>query len=307
VLGRLLLVCRVEGLGWSAAEAARAQGVSRATAYKWLRRFREEGEVGLEDRSSRPHRSPQALDDAAVARILAARALEKTGPHTLSAALGVPRSTIYGVLRRQGLSRLADVDRPTGAPVRYQRDHPGELIHLDTKKLARIPDGGGWRAWGRGTQPRRRGAGYERVHSAIDDRSRVAFSEIFPDDDGPSCAQFLLDAAAFYAGLGVKIQRVMTDRAKAYSSTPFQVALQAVGAGHRPTRPYRPQTNGKVERYQRTLTDGWAYARPYQTNQARADALPDFLHHYNSERPHTALRGDTPMATLVNNLHGNNI
>lgn len=237
---------------------------------------------------------------------MAARASEKAGPHTLSALLGVPRSTIYAVLRRRGLSRLADADRPTGAPVRYQWGHPGELIHVDTEKLARIPDGGGWRAWGRGQVPRRRGAGYERVHSAVDDCSRVAFSEIFPDDDGPSCAQFLLDTAAFYAGLGVKIQRVMTDRAKAYFSTPFQVALQAVGAQHRPTRPYRPQTNGKAERYQRTLTDHWAYARPYRTNQERADALHGFCHHYNWERPHTSLAGQTPMAALVNNLHGNN-
>lgn len=302
--GRRLLVDRVETLGWSPAEAAKAAGVSRQTVYKWLRRFREEGETGLEDRSSRPHRVAHALAEERIAEIIAVRVTKRVGPHEIGDELGMAQSTVYGVLRRRGFSRLADMDRPSGAPLRYVRDRPGELVHVDTKKLARIPDGGGWRKLGRGKAGPRQKVGYEYVHSMVDDHSRVAYSQIRPTEDAEACAVFLLDAAAWFATLGVRIERVMTDRAKAYRAQPFQTALDTIGAVHRPTRPYRPQTNGKVERFHKTLMDEWAYVRLYTSNHQRADALAAFLYRYNHERRHRSLDGETPITVLVNNVRG---
>lgn len=305
--GRRLLVDRVETFGWSPAEAARAAGVSRQTVYKWLRRFREEGETGLEDRASRPHRIPHALPEERVGEIIALRVTQRVGPHEIADELGMAQSTVYGVLRRRGFSRLADMDRPSGVPLRYVRDHPGELVHVDTKKVARIPHGGGWRMRGRGNTGRRQKVGYEYVHSMIDDHSRVAFSQIQATEDADTCARFLLDAAQWFATVGVRIERVMTDRAKAYRAEPFQTALDTIGAVHRPTRPYRPQTNGKVERFHKTLMNEWAYARLYTSNQQRTDALATFVYRYNHERRHRSLNGDTPMNVLVNNVGGKHI
>jgi transposase InsO family protein len=216
------------------------------------------------------------------------------------------RSTIYGVLRRQGLSRLAHTDRASGVVVRYQRQHPGEPVHLDVKKLGRIPDGGGHRVHGRATAVRGRGIGYDYVHSLLDDRSRVAYSQILEDETGPTAARFMVEAASFFAGLGVTIQRVLTDNAKAYTdSVVFLETAADLGIRLKRTRPYRPQTNGKVERYHRTLKAEWAYRRPYASNTERREAFQAWLDFYNHRRPHSALNGLTPMAVLVNNVHGN--
>jgi transposase InsO family protein len=215
------------------------------------------------------------------------------------------RSTIYGVLRRHGLSRLAHSDRASGVVVRYQREHPGELVHLDVKKLGRIPDGGGHRVHGRAAATRGRGIGYDYVHSAVDDRSRVAFSQVLPDESAPTAALFLLEAASFFADHGVRIERVLTDNAKAYpESVLFTETAAGLGIRLKRTRPYRPQTNGKVERFNRTLLEEGAYARLYRSNEERRRAFTRWLRFYNHRRPHTSLDGLTPMTTLVNNVHG---
>ena len=308
VFGRRLLVDRIELEGWPVAHAAAMTGVSRQTATKWVRRYRAEGLAGLEDRSSRPHRSPRRLAPEQVAAILAARHELGVGPHRLAPVVGSPRSTITDVLRRHGLSRLRDRDRPSGVPIRYVRERPGELLHLDVKKLGRIPDGGGHRIHGRGGGTRRARRGYDFVHHAIDDASRVAYVDVFGDERGATCAGFLREAAAFFARQGVRIERVMTDNARNYvDSRLFQTAIADIGARHKRTRPFRPQTNGKSERFNRTLLDEWAYARPYTSNNERLIALPEFVERYNHHRPHTSLKGLTPMAFLVNNVSGNHI
>lgn len=306
--GRLLLVQRVEEMGWTVARAAEAVGVSRSTAGKWLLRYRGGGLAGLEDRPSRPLRSPHALPLEEVQCILQARHHLRVGPHRLAPALGRPRSTIYGILRRHGLSRLRDWDRPTAVPVRYVRERPGELLHLDVKKLACIPAGGGHRILGRqiGRAGRTGGVGHDFIHVAVDDASRVAYLEALPDEKGDTAARFLLAAAASFASQGVRIERVLTDRAFAYTnSRAFPEAIQALGARHMVTRPYRPQTNGKAERFIQTLLKEWAYARLYRSNEERLHALPGWLEFYNHRRPHTALGGFAPMEALVNNVHGN--
>jgi transposase InsO family protein len=304
--GRLLLVQRITELGWPTAQAAEALGVSRATAYKWLARYRAEGRAGLADRSSRPRHCPHALTPAQVRRVLVARRRHRQGPHRLAFRLGMARSTIYGVLRRHGMSRLAHTDRASGVVVRYEREHPGELVHLDVKKLGRIPQGGGHKLRGRtSTTPRGRGIGYDYVHSAVDDRSRVAFSQLLPDESATTAALFLIEAASFFADHGVRIQRVLTDNAKAYAqSALFAETAAGLGIGLKRIRPYRPQTNGKVERFNKTLLDEWAYGRLYYSNDERRRAFTRWLRFYNRRRPHTSLDGLTPMAVLVNNVHG---
>jgi transposase InsO family protein len=303
--GRLLLVQRITELGWPPAQAAESLGVSRATAYKWLGRYRSEGPAGLADRSSRPRRCPHALSASQVQRVLAARRRRRQGPHRLGYHLGMPRSTVYGVLARHGMSRLAHTDRTSGVVIRYQRARPGELVHLDVKKLGRIPDGGGHRVHGRAKAARGRGIGYDYVHSAVDDRSRVAFSQLLDDETAPTCARFLVEAAGFFADQGVRIERVLTDNAKAYTeSVVFRETAAGLGIRLKRTRRYRPQTNGKVERFNKTLLDEWAYARLYHSNTERRRALARWLRFYNYRRPHTSLGGLTPMAVLVNNVGG---
>ena len=304
--GRALLVDRVVRLSWSPAAAADAANVSRATVYKWLRRYRAEGPAGLQDRSSRPRRCPAQLPQRQVQRILKARCRQKVGPHRLADRLGVPRSTIYAVLRRNGLARLAWIDRPTGIPIRrYEMSRPGELIHVDVKKLGRIPDGGGWRM--RADVHSTKGIGYDYIHSAVDDHSRIAFSQIRADETGETCADFLLAAAKAFAEIGVAIERVMTDEAKNYTvSKVFKSACATRRITHITTGPYKPWINGKVERFNRTLAEEWAYARLYRSNTARQAAFSRWLWHYNHNRAHTALRGRSPMDVIVkNNVRGN--
>jgi transposase InsO family protein len=305
-LGRQILVDRILA-GRPAAHVAHEMGVSRPTAYKWLRRFRIEGAAGLVDRSSRPHSSPRRVSAPLELQIVQLRRATKLGPIQIGDQLGVAASTTHRVLVRHGVSRLAWMDRPSGRVIRrYERDRPGELVHVDTKKLGRIPDGGGWRAHGRqATHPtkRRHGVGYEHVHSMVDDHSRLAYSEIHDTDNAATATAFLARAIRFFADHDVRIERVMTDNAFVYRhSTDWHLLLDEHGIGHRLIRPYRPQTNGKVERFNRTLLDEWAYASVFDTNQQRRAAHRQWLNRYNYQRKHTAI--GAPPASRVNNVPG---
>jgi len=305
--GRLILVERIEVEGWPVAVAAESMGVSRETAYRWLHRYRVEGAAGLEDRSSRPRRSPNQTLAEVEDRICELRRARRWGPHRIAYALEMPRSTVERVLRRRGLSRLDAIDPPTRRIVRrYERAAPGELIHVDVKKLGRIPEGGGWRVHGRdvarGSRVRR-GMGYDFLHVAIDDHSRVVYVEALDDEKGDTCAGFITRAVSWFTTKGVTVERVMTDNAHNYrSSRTFQQALSDAGIRHLRTRPYRPQTNGKAERFNQTLLREWAYDQLYQSNQQRLDSLPPWLHDYNWHRLHTEV-GEAPASRLpVNNV-----
>jgi transposase InsO family protein len=305
--GRRLLVTRMELDGWPVAKAAEAQGVSRTTAHKWRARFRAEGWAGLEDRSSRPHRSPRLTPPEQTAAILRARVERRWGPHRLGPLTGHPPSTVYAVLARSGYSRLRDADRLSGVPVRYVHDHPGSLLHQDHKKLGRIPDGGGHRMLGRSsaTRSRRSDLGYDHFEVVVDDHTRLAYVAHVPDESARTASQALLDAAVWFAGRGVRIERVLTDNAWAYTSPTYARAVGSLEARHKRTRPHRPQTNGKAERFIKTLLYEWAYGRLYRTNAERLAALPGWVEDYNTRRTHTALGGITPIEALVNNLRGN--
>ena len=305
VFSRQLIVDRVAG-GWPAAEVADQLGISRATAHKWLRRFRQEGAAGLLDRSSRPRHSPRRLSASAEAEILAARTTWRYGPDRLGPLLGRPASTVHRVLERRGVSRMRDADRVTLAPLRYVACHPGALLHQDHKKLGRIPDGGGHRVLGRGGGTRRGygRVGYDHVEVIVDDASRYAVVVPVPDESGASAALALEIAAAEFARLGVRIERVLTDNGLAYCrARAYSRVIGDLGARHKHTRPFRPQTNGKAERFIKTLLHEWAYGRAYTTNQERLTALPGFVAFYNRGRPHTALGGRSPW-DAVNNVSG---
>lgn len=305
-LGRLLLMQRIEHLGWPVSQAARSLGVSRETAYRWLRRWRAGGADELVDRSSRPHASPRLTPQEQVEQIRTLRLRLRWGPHRLAPLVGKPRSTIYAVLSRAGLSRLRDLDPATGVPIRYVRSHPGELLHIDMKSLGRIPPGGGHRILGRDVAPRHTRSGSDVLHVAVDDTSRLAFVQLLPDGRGPTAARFLLDAAVFFAEHGIHIERVMTDRSPTYlRSWAIRAAFDQLAIRHKVTRPYRPQTNGKAERFIQTLLREWAYVRLYRSNEERLEALPKWLHYYNHHRPHTALGGRPPAVMSVNNVCGN--
>jgi transposase InsO family protein len=307
VFGRQLLVTRIALDRWPVARAAEAQGVSRTTAHKWIHRYRAEGWAGLEDRTSRPRRSPRLTRPELVQAILTARVERRWGPHRLGPLLGQPRSTVYAVLARSGYSRLRDADRLSGVPIRYVHDHPGSLVHQDHKKLGRIPDGGGHRVRGREHAPHshRAGLGHDHLEVVVDDATRLAFVAHVPDESARSASQALIDAAVWFAGQGVRIERVLTDNGKAYTSATYGQAIDSIEARHKLTRPYRPQTNGKAERFIKTLLHEWAYGQLYRSNAERLERLPDWVSEYNLERTHTALGGITPMEALVNNLHGN--
>ena len=304
VFSRQLLVKRVTVDGWSTATVAEQLGISRATAYKWLRRYRVEGVAGLLDRSSRPHRSPRRLSDEANAAIVRLRVRRRYGPLRLAPLAGHPASTIYGVLRRAGLSRLRDADRVTGAPVRYVACHPGALVHQDHKKLGRVPPGGGWRALGRGADPFKGHSrvGYEHLEVFVDDASRYAVVVPVADERTDTAAWAVELAVARFAEVGIRIERMLTDNGASYRGFAYRDALARLEIRHKRTRPHRPQTNGKAERFIRTLLDEWAYARPYRANAERLRALPRFVDFYNRGRPHTALQGLTPSA-VVNDVH----
>ena len=303
--GRRLLVQRILIEGWPPATAAEMLGVSRATAYKWVRRYRAEGLGGLEDRSARPRRRPRALTERQVRRILLARRRLRVGPHRLGPLLGHPRSTVYGVLRRNGVSRLAHADRLTGVPVRYVRERPGELVHVDVKRLGRVPDGGGHRMLGPMAR-RDRKIGYDYLHVAIDDATRVAFVGVHQDERAATTVRFVSDAIAFFAAQGVRVERVMTDNALTYTrSRGLADLFDGLDIRHVRIRPRRPQTNGKAERFIGTLQREWAYRRLYRSNDERLASLPAWLDSYNRRRPHAGLNGKAPMCVLVNNVGGN--
>ncbi|MFJ6841058.1 IS481 family transposase [Streptomyces griseoluteus] len=302
VFGRRLLVERVRS-GRPVAHVAAEMGISRATAHKWIRRWRTEGEAGLLDRSSRPHTTPHRTTSAVEDRVCELRQSRKLGPARIGPIVGLPTSTVHRILTRHRLNRLAWIDRPTGTVIRrYERERPGELIHVDVKKLGRIPDGGGHKTNGREAGRPIRGMGFDYVHSAVDDHSRLAYSEIHADEKVATCAGFLARAAAFFHAQGItRIERVLTDNAWAYrKGLAWKKVLTEIGATGKLTRAYRPQTNGKVERFNRTLLDEWAYLRPYTSNTERTDALADFLNTYNHHRCHTALDGHPPISRVNN-------
>jgi transposase InsO family protein len=288
--------------GWPTATVAEQLGISRATAYKWVRRYRVDGVPGLEDRSSRPHRSPHRSSDEVTATIIRARARRRYGPARLAPLTGHPRSTIYGILRRAGLNRLRDTDRVTAAPVRYVACHPGALVHQDHKKLGRVPDGGGWRVLGREEASKdRRVRGNDHLEVFVDDASRYAVVVPVADERAESASWALELAVARFAEVGIRIERLLTDNGANYRSHVYRDTLARFEIRHKRTRPYRPQTNGKAERFIQTLLNEWAYPRPYRSNDERLQALHRFVDFYNHGRPHTAIAGLVPR-TAVNNV-----
>jgi transposase InsO family protein len=308
--GRKLIVDRHRA-GWRQAHIAAAMGVSRKCVRTWITRYEAEGEAGLVDRSSRPHSSPRRTAAAVEDRIVALRRRERRGPAWIGAELGVPARTVSRVLGRRGQPRLAALDPMTGeliraskvTAVRYERPRPGELVHMDVKKLARIPDGGGWRAHGRaaGRTSRKRATvvGYDFVHSLVDDHSRLAYSEILADEKGATCAAFLTRAAAYFADHGIDhIERVMTDNAWAYRYSLREV-ITALGARQKFIKPHCPWQNGKVERLNRTLATEWAYRQAFTSNDQRTAALAPWIEHYNTHRRHSALGGQPPISRLA--------
>lgn len=320
--GRRRLAELIVVQGWSARRAAERFQCSPATATKWARRYRDG--LAMTDASSRPHSSPSRCPRRLERRIVKLRYLHRWGPHRISYHLGVPRSTVGRVLQRYRMPLLTHVDQATGLPVRkpkpvrYEAAAPGELVHVDIKKLGKIPDGGGWRVFGRASaQHRRAHAGTERaarqgapasrgyvyLHHAVDDHSRLAYSEQLNDERKETAAAFWHRARTFFAEAGIPVQAVMTDNGSCYRSHTFAAAL-GPGIKHRKTQPYRPQTNGKVERFNRTLNAEWAYAQAYISDDARAATYADWLHSYNHHRPHTGIDGLVP-AARVHNVTGN--
>ena len=298
--GRLLLCQRIEA-GLPVAHVAEAMGISRDRAYVWWHRYQTEGVAGLEDRSSRPRRCPTKTKASRERRIVWLRTKRGLGPARIAGIVGMPASTVHAVLVRHGLNRLDHLDRPTRMPIRrMEMSRPGELVHVDVKKLGRIPKGGGWRIHGRAVlrgQHHRTKVGYAFVHSAVDAYSRVAYSELLADEGATTAAGFWRRANGFFAGLGFEVERVLTDNGSCYRSRDFASALGDVV--HSRTRPYRPATNGKVERFNRTLLAEWAYARPWSSESQRTRALTAWLHRYNHHRHHTAV-GGTPMSRVSN-------
>lgn len=309
--GRRRLGSLIVDDGWPVRRAAERFQVSPATASRWARRYRA-GQP-LTDRPSRPHISPGRLSARRERRIVTLRFTRRWGPHRISYHLGIPRSTVGRVLARYRMPLLHHLDQATGLPVRkpkpvrYEKETPGELVHVDIKKLGRIPDGGGWRMLGLQAGKRnnnKQGLGYAFLHHAVDDCTRLAYSEQLADERKETAAAFWTRARAFFAEHGITVTAVMTDNGSCYRSHAFADAL-GENVKHRRTRPYRPQTNGKVERFNRTLAAEWAYATTYPSDAARAASYDDWLHHYNHHRPHTGLEGSTP-AERVHNLTGKN-
>jgi transposase InsO family protein len=301
VHGRALLVSRICEERWRVADAARAAGVSERVAYKWLARYRAGGAAALNDRKPTPGRSPHATPAATVARIETLRRERLTGP-AIARQLAMPPSTVGAILRRLGLGRLAALD-PKPPTQRYERERPGELIHIDTKKLGKI-DGIGHRITGQHSgMKKNRGIGWEHLHVAVDDASRLAYTEILPDERKESACAFLARALAFFHAHGVSVERIMTDNGSAYRSHLFKSLIAEIGLRHIRTRPYTPRTNGKAERFIQTSLREWAYRNAYTTSAERTQAMTPWINTYNHSRPHSALRGHPP-ASRLNNVRG---
>jgi transposase InsO family protein len=313
VFARRLMVERVAA-GWPAAHVAEQLGVSRATVHKWVRRHVEGGDAALADRSSRPIRMPARTSAKVENRVLAARRRRRRGAVVLAAELGLNPPKVGRTLARHHVAHLAATDPITGEPVRssprtqnrYEHTTPGAMIHVDVKKLGRIPAGGGWRLHGRdaavsvANRHKKVKIGYDYVHTAIDDHTRLAYSEVLPDEKDPTCAAFLHRALAWFASQGVHVRRVLTDNALVYRhGTDWGWVCSAWQLKRRFTKPGCPWTNGKAERFNRTLLTEWAYARAWTSNQLRRRGLDRFLAHYNTRRGHSALGGRPPISRLA--------
>lgn len=309
VHGRLLLVSRVRGQGRPVAHVAKEMGISRQCAHRWIARFDADGVAGLQERSSRPLSSPTRTPAAVEAQVVRARQRWREGRDRLAQRTGVPARTVSKILARHHMPAVAALDPVTGALIRsvkvaghrYERAAPGDLVHVDVKKLGRIPKGGGWRIHGRqvsnqgGAKGRR--LGFDYVHAVIDDHSRLAYAEIHPDEKGSTAAGVLLRAADFFAELGIQIREVISDNAFAYRhSRDFHDAIATLGARQLFIKPHCPWQNGKVERFNRTLQTEWAYSRPWSSNRHRTRALDTWLDHYNNERTHHGIGGKPPIS-----------
>jgi transposase InsO family protein len=315
-LGRLRLARCVVEQGWAEARAAERFQVSRPTVHRWATRYRAQGAAGMADRSSRPHHSPRRTTTPVVRKVVHLRYKQRLGPAQIAPQVGLAPSTVPAVLVRCRISRLADLDRVSGQPIRrYEHSHPGALVHIDIKQLANIPAGGGHRFLGRPAGIRNHQAdrsggqrsrhhnplvGHGCIHAAVDDHSRLASAEIHPDQTSQTAAGFLTRAQAWFAARGVVLQRVVTDNGSCYRSHHWRQTCQQLAITAKRTRPYRPQTNGKVERFNRTLLDGWAYRRLYTSEQARRAAFGPWLHWYNHHRPHSSLGGRPPITRCTN-------
>jgi len=301
--GRLTMVSRVTEQEWSLTEAAEAAGVSERTACKWVGRYRAEGEAGLRDRSSAPHTVPSRTPEARVEAIAALRRLRMTGPE-IAELLEMASSTVSAVLDRIGLGKLSRLEPPEPAN-RYERKRAGELIHIDVKKLVRIDKGAGHRVTGKRTS-QAKGAGWEFVHVCVDDATRLVYVEVLGDEKAKTCVGFLGRAIAFYRSHGIRVERLMTDNGGAYRSTVHAIACRALRIRHIRTRPYRPRTNGKAERFIRTMLGSWAYGAIYRNSAERTAALQGWLEFYNWRRPHGSLAHKPPGARLaeLNNVAG---
>ena len=275
-------------------------GISRQCASKWWHRWVEFGEAGLRDRSCAPVRRAR-IAPKVESRIVYLRRARKWGPDRIAGYIDQPRSTVHRVLVRHGMNRLDHLDRQTGRVIRrYEHPHPGALVHVDVKKLGRIPPGGGWKAHGRSEAVRGRGVGYAYIHAAVDDHSRLAYLEVLDDEKGATAAAFWGRAASWFRSHGITVERVMTDNAKSFLGTQFQQALAASGARHQRIPIRRPQVNGKVERFNRTLLEECAYNAVYRSDRARTRALARWIHIYNHHRPHTAIGGKPPISRVTN-------
>jgi transposase InsO family protein len=306
--GRRLLVSRVIDDRRPVAHVAKELGVSRQCAHRWVARFRAEGEAGLLDRSSRPHHCPRRVAPEVEQLVLQMRRDERRGQDWIGPELGIPARTVGAILHRHQVPLLHTCDPLTGeviraskaTAVRYERDTPGDLVHVDVKKVGRIPDGGGWKAHGRGERPNhKRHVGYDYVHAAVDDHTRLAYAEILANETGATCAAFLIRAAGFFAEHGISIRQVISDNALNYTrSRDFADAIDSIGAQHITIKAHCPWQNGKVERFNRTVQTEWAYRQVFLTNAERAAALAPWLDFYNTRRRHSAIGGLPPISRL---------